>query len=210
MEQFKAAWECGWERKGILMGSFSLGSALAVLLLTAQGAPATLTGSGADVVTAAITAPAVRKSTQAKQVNVRGNKQNKKRQGKKMTVKMAPEPPPRRKETLAEAMDRGWSAGMLVGSGIPITRVFAGSLPTRVQAWAASTFSSATAPFFDGFVLFLVTLLSVASCALGVFRWDRSKSTVSFVRKDLLTLLGLPFAVVLAAVGAADVGSDGS
>ncbi|MDZ4798889.1 MAG: hypothetical protein SGI92_12055 [Bryobacteraceae bacterium] len=200
IDQLRTAWCCGGTKKGIIMGSSSLGVALSLIMLVALGKELSTTQKLTDVTPA-------KTEVQSSAKKIPSTKKGKRAAAKTRTTQNAvlpvriPEPP---KETPAQAIDRAWrSQAFLAKDGSP-SRLFTAALPSGVQHWAQDTFQSASAPAFDALVLALAVLLSLLSTVRGMFQWEQFEPKVKFYSTDFIGLAALPLLLVVLAVGASE------
>ena len=204
IDQLKAAWQCGGTNKGIVIGSFSLGAAFAIIMLVALGKevstlPPTETiemlNQNGRVGTGKLASPIRRK---------KGTKANPRSVRKTDSADAPPKPIRQIGETPGQAIDRAWRRQMVFGGDGSLTQFFALILPSPVRSWASDAFESASAPVFDSLILDLALFLSITSTIRGLFGWGDFESNVTFVKKDLISLAGLPVLVFLAVLAASE------
>jgi hypothetical protein len=193
VDQMRTAWEAGRSRKGILIGSFSLGSSLALILLVSAGAPESQ----------ATSVPAASGAGPMGQVATKSPA--KKKKGKKKVVRAAPvyipPPPP---PPISDTVDRAWHSAGWVLQNTSLAHAFSGTLPAEVRAWAQRTFKSASAPIFDAVLLAVALGLSIIGTLRGVLARKEIPLTVTFYRRDLVGLVALPLLLIVAVFAASD------
>jgi len=196
-DQLRTAWELGRSRKGILVGSFSIGTSLALILLVSTGA-----------VEARNLAPAIAASITAPQSSATAAKPKKHRTHKKTVI-----PPPAAAElitpsvSLAATIDQAWNEGGWFLHRFSITRVFTSTLPKVVMDWSRQAFTHASAPTFDAIIFLAIILISVLSAFVGMFLKDMPME-IKFYNRDLVILAVIPIAVVIAVVSASEMNQD--
>jgi len=196
VDQMKTAWEAGRSRKGVLIGSFSLGTSLALILLVSAGP------SDAQ-------ANPIAQSTSLQRSSSLGTKASAKKRDRKISRKKsaAPSPvsvQPTQPPLLAVTVDQAWhKAGWILGS-VSLTHAFAATLPHGVLAWAQQTFKTASAPIFDAVIFAFAIVLSVIGALRGLFTQKVMPLEIKFYNRDLLVLAILPILVYGLVVGASD------
>lgn len=196
IDQMKTAWEVGRSRKGILIGSFSLGSSLALILLVSVGAPES------QAANPAVTAPRPIDRVAPKFPGKK--KKSKKKAARTASVYVPPSPPP----AISDTVDQAWHRAGWVLKDVPLTHVFVGTLPSGVGAWARRTFRSASAPIFDAVLLAVALGLSIIGTLSGVFSRKEIPLTVRFYRQDLVGLAALPILLIVAILAASEANQD--
>lgn len=193
VDQLKTAWELGRSRKGILVGSFSIGIALALILLVSTG-----------TVEAPNPAPAAAGSIITSQSHATAAHPKKHRQHK--VAEMSPPvaavvvPPP---ASLAATVDQAWHERGWFLRKFSITRVFTSTFPWVVKDWSLQAFTHASAPTFDAIIFLAILVISVISAFLGMFQEDMPMD-IKFYNRDLLILAVIPIAVLVMVVSASE------
>src|ERR1039458_5952028 len=131
----KTAWEAGRSRKGILIGSFSLGSSIALILLVSLGAPESVVTA---IPAASVTGP-IGQAAPKSPVKI---KKGKKEVARAAPVYIPPPPPP----PISDTVDQAWHSAGWVLKNTSLTHAFTGTLPAEVNAWAQRTFKRTSAP----------------------------------------------------------------
>lgn len=196
MDQLRTAWETGRSRMGVLLGSFSLGASLALILLVSAGSmemPAPPAPEGNKPVPARKQAP-VKKGRRAKKA-------------KKATIPPpAPVAPPL--VPIAASIDQAWNKSGWILRSISPTALFMGSLPGSVRRWAQQAFTSASAPTFDAAFLALAIIVSILGLLRGLAMRKEFPLQIGFHNRDMLALAALPLLVIVLVLAASQANQD--
>lgn len=193
--QMKTAWEAGRSRKGVLVGSFSLGTSLALILLVSTGTPE---AQATAVAQSVLLNPPGKIQAQAP---------SKKKSKKVFRKKSAPVPPiyvPPPPPPIAVTVDQAWHREGWILGNTSLTHIFAVTLPSPVLEWGQTTFRTASAPIFDAAALALAIALSFFGVLRGIFVRKEMPMHIKFHNSDLLSLAVLPLLVILLAMSAHD------
>jgi hypothetical protein len=195
VDQMRTAWEAGRSRKGILIGSFSLGTSLALILLVSTGTPESQ-------------ANPIAQSARVQQLTkIRPQVPGKKSVKKVLRKKRAPAPPvyvPPPPTPIAVTVDQAWHRGGWILGSTSLTHTFAATLPKAIREWAQQSFTTASAPIFDSVVLAFVIVLSIVGAIRGLFARKEIPLEITFHNRDLLILAALPLFVIALMISASD------
>ncbi|HMC31983.1 MAG TPA: hypothetical protein VKL99_14200, partial [Candidatus Angelobacter sp.] len=198
LDQFRTAWECGRSRKGVVLGSLSLGVGLSLIFLVSVGSlqPSFRTSGAQGTVVEASMAGA--QSAPAPKKKAHKNKKGRKPQ----TVAPLPSAPV--EMGIEATMDLAARHGGFALVGMSLPRFFTWSLPHSMREWASESFHHAHAPTFDAILLVLALLISVLGLARGMFTKEEFELKYKFYNRDLLVLVGVPVFLLIALLAAGD------
>jgi hypothetical protein len=199
VDQLKTAWEVGRSRKGILVGSFSLGASLALILLVSAGSP--------EMELTPVNRSALIRPVIDTVHRVPLKKKAKKKRKVAKTVPHIPVPTPA-PPPIALAIDQAWYRSGMLFKNVSPTHIFMATLPGAIERWARETFHTATAPTFDATVFALAIALSITGVLRGLSSRKEFVLTVRFYNRDLIALAVVPILVIGAIVAAAQANQD--
>jgi hypothetical protein len=208
IDQFKTAAEVGRSQKGILIGSFSLGASLALILLVSAGSPEALV---AHVAVPAMAPASIHSYEQPFQ---RVAQKRKKRRGRRTMTKPAlpravpltvPQVPPL---SIASAIDRAWTHSTPILATASPTAFFLATLPSGVRDGSARAFRTASIPIFDAAILASILGLSMIGLLRGMLARSDVELTMRFYNNDLVIVALLPVAVLFLVLAASEGNQD--
>lgn len=193
VDQLRTAWRTGRSRMGVLLGSFSLGISLALILLVSAGSmemPAPIP-------------PKVNQPVPARQ-------RVPKKKGKKARKATIPPPVPVAPPTvpIAASIDQAWHDSGWVLKSMSPTTLFMGSLPGNVRRWAQGAFTTTSAPTFDAAILAFAIIVSILGLLRGLAVRKEFPLQIGFHNRDMLALAVLPLLVVVLVLAASQANQD--
>lgn len=198
VDQFRTAWECGSSRKGVILGSLSVGVSLSLIFIVSVGSlqpPSAFGGQGAVVHAAA-------PNFQTPNTSVK--KKIRKGQQENVPLSQPIAPVAATEMGIDTALDLAARHGGFGFVGTSLPRVFTWSLPHSMKEWAAESFHHAHAPVFDAIVLLMVLFISMIGLARGMFTKEKFDLKYKFYNRDFVVLVAVPVFLLILLLSASE------